>query len=51
MLPDPMTYDDLLAVVPRFDGQTLETGGQCHEVVDDAARNSAEVVYDAGYAP
>ena len=25
MLPDPMTYDDLLAVVRRFDGQTLET--------------------------
>lgn len=25
MLPDPMTYDDLLAVVRRFDGRTLET--------------------------
>jgi hypothetical protein len=25
MLPDPMTYDDLLAVVRRFEGQTLET--------------------------
>jgi hypothetical protein len=25
MLPDPMTYDDLLEVVRRFDGQTLGT--------------------------
>jgi hypothetical protein len=25
MLPDPMTYDDLLAIVRSFDGQTLET--------------------------